>query len=66
MSETLLGILFLVYMLAAWWAVNKIWYSRHTYIVSDTMVFYFKKGFLALMLGWAAIPIAIIMTLVQK
>lgn len=66
MGEILGGILLVVYIIAAWWAINKIWYSKHTYIVSNTMQFYMTKFIFALMLGVIAIPIAIIMTIIGR
>lgn len=66
MKDVLVGVLFLVYMVSAWWAINKIWYSKHIYIVRDSLQFYFIKGFCALFLGWAAIPIALVMLLLER
>lgn len=64
--DTLKLIVFIVYIVAGWWAINKIWYSKHTYIIHQPMAFYMLKFFWALIFGWIAIPIAIIMTLLKK
>ncbi len=64
--ETIKFILFMVYIVAGWWAINKIWYSKRTYITNNTIGFYMLKFIWALVLGWIAIPIAIIMTLLNK
>lgn len=64
--DTIKFILFMIYIIAGWWAINKIWYSKHTYITNNTMGFYMGKFIWALVLGWIAIPIAIIMTLLNK
>lgn len=64
--EVLSFILFLVYIIAGWWAINKIWYSKRSYIVHNVMGFYMSKFIWALVLGWIAIPIAIIMTALNK
>lgn len=59
-------IIILVYWVLGYWAVNKVWYSRHTYIVHDGAKFFVQKCTLAFILGWAAIPVAIIMVLLKK
>lgn len=59
-------IILLVYFVASWWAINKVWYSNRVYIVADTAGFYIRKGVLALFLGWILIPVAIIMSLLGK
>ncbi len=66
MGEILGGILFIAYIVAGWWAINRIWYSKHTYIVSNTMQFYMTKFLLAVLLGVITIPVAIILTLIGK
>lgn len=64
--EALELIIILVYWVLGFWAINKVWYSRHTYIVYDGGKFLIKKVTLALFLGWAAIPVAIIMVILKK
>lgn len=58
-------ILFIIYMIASWWAINVVWYDRHIAIFSSGMYFYMQKFIIALFFGWAAIPIAIIMKLLH-
>lgn len=58
--DTLVGIVFIVYIIAGWWAINKVWYSKHTYIINNTTSFYIAKLMAAVFLGWIAIPIAVI------
>ena len=60
------GILGIVYILASWWAINKVWYSKHQYIVFNTAYVYGKKFALAFFLGWLLIPVAILMTIMEK
>lgn len=59
-------ILGIAYLVAGWWAWNKIWYSKHVYIVSNPVSFYIGKFLLCAAFGWVAIPIAIIMRLLKK
>lgn len=59
-------ILMIVYIVAGWWAVNTVWYSRRVYLVSDTAGFYIKKLVMAIFFGWIFIPIAIVMKLLGK
>lgn len=66
MADILMGILFIAYIVASWWAINKIWYSKRVYLVHDSMQFYVMKFIYALILGWIAIPIALIMRLINK
>lgn len=55
-----------VYIVAGWWAINKIWYSKHTYIINNATSFYVGKFIWAVILGWIAIPIAVIMHFLGK
>lgn len=66
MSSTVKNILFVIYIIAGWWAINKVWYSKHTYIVTNQGKFFCQKFALALFLGWLAIPVAIVMTILGK
>lgn len=59
-------IVVIIYWIAGYWAVNKVWYSRRNYIVYDGGKFLVRKGIVALFLGWLAIPIAIIMMILKK
>lgn len=59
-------ILGIIYIVAGWWAINKVWYSKRVYLVSDSFQFYLKKLILAMVFGWVLIPIAIVMCLLGK
>jgi hypothetical protein len=59
-EDALSGVIFVVYMVAGWWAANRVWFSKRTYIVTDSAAFYGKKMAMAFLLGWIFIPIAII------
>lgn len=54
----MLGII--VYWVLAYMALNKVWYSKHTYLVHSFKDFFLTKAILAVLLGWLVIPIAII------
>ncbi len=56
----------IIYFILSYMAINKVWYSRRTYIVRNTMLFYMEKMIFAFVLGWILIPIAIIMLLFGK
>lgn len=64
--EDIFNLVFLLlYILAGIWALNKIYYSRFSFIVINNYAdFMFKKVCIALFFGWILIPIAIIVTLV--
>lgn len=55
-----------IYFILSYMAINKVWYSRRTYFVRNTMLFYMEKMIFAFVLGWILIPIAIIMLLFGK
>lgn len=59
-------IILIIYCILGYWAINKIWYSRRTYIVHDAMVFYMTKIGLGILLGFILIPIALIMAILGK
>lgn len=62
-----MGVIFLlVYIAAGWWAANKVWFSRRTYLVYDSSKFYGRKFAVALFFGWVLIPIAIVMVILKK
>ena len=56
-------VILIVYVAAGYWVINRVWYSKHTYITNDVSAFYVKKLAAAIFFGWVAIPIAIIMTI---
>ncbi len=57
------NILILIYVVFSYWAINKVWYSRYTYITSSITDFVLKKVILGALVGWFLIPIAILMTI---
>lgn len=59
-------ILTILYIVISWWAVDKVWYSKSVYIISDVGKFYVKKFSAALFFGWLCIPIAVIMVIFKK
>ena len=61
----IVGILFIVYSIAGYWAVGKVIYANKVVIYSGTY-FYAKKIVLGLCLGWILIPIAIIKTIMNR
>lgn len=65
-KRMLQSILFIAYMIAGWRAANRVWFSKHTYIVNDSAAFYGKKMAMAFLLGWLFIPIAIIQMVIKK
>lgn len=60
------GILGIAYFVLSYMAVNKVWYSRHTYIVTNEVGFFIKKVAIGVAFGWILIPIAIIMTIFSR
>lgn len=64
--DTLLGIALLAYIPVAWWAANRVWYSKRTYFVTDSAAFYGKKFAMVFCLGWIFIPIAIIQKVISS
>ena len=45
------GILTVAYLVLSYMAVNKVWYSRHTYIVTSESAFFIKKLAVGLAFG---------------
>lgn len=60
------GILAIAYCILSYMAVNKVWYSRHTYIVTNGTAFFVRKVAIGLAFGWILIPVAIIMTIFSR
>ena len=54
-------ILALIYIVAGWWAINKVWYSKRVYLVNDSMKFYMMKFFWVILFGWALIPVVMLL-----
>lgn len=56
-------IIIIIYWILGYLAINKVWYSRHTYFINNVFAFYVRKIVYALFLGWIAIPLSLIMIL---
>lgn len=61
-----LDIIFIVYLIWSYKAINDVWYSKRVYLVHDTMGFYIEKIFLSIVFGWILIPLSIIMNLFKR
>ena len=61
-----MAILAVVYVIAGYWAVNKVFYENKVVIYSDGFNFFINKLGYALVLGWALIPIAILKSIFSK
>lgn len=60
------GILIIAYWVLGYIALNKVWYSKRTYLVLDGKNFFLKKAILALLFGWILIPVALIQMIFLK
>ncbi len=61
-----LDIIFIIYLIWSYKAINDVWYSKRVYLVHDTMWFYLQKILLSIVFGWFLIPLSIIMKLFKK
>ena len=61
-----LDIIFIIYLIWSYKAINDVWYSNRVYLVHDTMWFYLQKILLSIVFGWFLIPLSIIMKLFKK
>lgn len=59
-------IIFLVYWILAYHALNYVWYSKRVYLVRDGMRFILQKMIYALIGGWIFIPWWIIAKLLGR
>jgi Zn-dependent protease with chaperone function len=53
-------ILLIIYWVLAYMSLNKVWYSKRTYLVCDSFSFYLKKALISVLFGWILIPVALI------
>ena len=53
------AILMIAYIAAAYWATNKIWWSKKVYV-------YMTRFIICMVAGFVTIPIALLLTLVGK
>ena len=58
-------LLFLVYIIAGWWAANRTFYANKT-LFGIIYAIWTQKFIVAMFLGWILIPIAIIKIMSQK
>ena len=61
-----LDIIFIIYLIWSYKAINDVWYSKRVCLVHDTMWFYLQKILLSIVFGWFLIPLSIIMKLFKK
>ena len=59
------GIVLLAYAAAGYWAANRVLFAKHILIGGLKDVFY-TKLFIAIILGWILIPVALIQLLRNK
>ena len=65
-SEIVVGIIFIPYMIAAYWAVNKVIYEGKTVFYTSLFNLILKKAVMGFFFGAFLIPIAIIKSISQK
>lgn len=58
--------LFIIYLVLSYMAINKVWYSKRAYLVRDSAAFYMQKAIYAALFGWILIPVAVIMLIFGK
>lgn len=58
---TILGIL---YFPLSYWAMNKLWWSKHQYLYADGFNFYLQRWLTCLFLGFITIPVALIISVI--
>ena len=61
--ETLLSI---VYVVASYWAVNKVLYEGKVVIYSSEVMLIMKKFVIGVAFGWIWIPVAIVKSFLEK
>ncbi len=60
------AILMIAYIAAAYWATNKIWWSKKVYVYSNATYFYMTRFIICMVTGFVTIPIALLQTLIGK
>jgi hypothetical protein len=58
--------IFIIYWIISYWALEKVWYSRHDIIVFNYATFIFRKLVFSMFLGVILIPIALVMVILRK
>ena len=56
------AILMIAYIAAAYWATNKIWWSKKVYVYSNATYFYMTRFIICMVAGFVTIPIALLQT----
>ena len=64
--KTMAAIFMIAYIAAAYWATNKIWWSKKVYVYSNATYFYMTRFIICMVAGFVTIPIALLQTLVGK
>lgn len=59
-------IFMVVYMAASYWAVNKVWWSKRAYVYTNATQFYITRFLICMVTGFVMIPVALILTLINK
>lgn len=59
-------VLMIAYVVVAYWATNKVYWSKRAYVYTNTGKFYINRIIICLIAGFITIPIAIIQTLISK
>ena len=57
------AILMIAYIAAAYWATNKIWWSKKVYVYSNATYFYMTRFIICMVAGFVTIPIALLLTI---
>ena len=60
------AILMIAYIAAAYWATNKIWWSKKVYVYSNATYFYMTRFIICMIAGFVTIPIALLQTLIRS
>lgn len=62
----MLEILCILYIPLSYWAMKKLWWSKHEYFYVNGLYFYLQRWFFCLIFGLVTIPIAIIATIIEN
>ena len=55
--KTMAAILMIAYIAAAYWATNKIWWSKKVYVYSNATYFYMTRFIICMVAGFVTIPL---------
>ena len=59
-------IMLIIYAIASYWAMDRVWWSKRAYLYGDTFLFYCTRIVYAMLCGWFMIPVALVMMLMGK